>query len=197
MSQREVSAEDAYFHFLYAVAFGIPELKSRSNYTDALRNIESRTSYTTVCHEMHLVRFLDLVPHDENRIADAAELANTFLQNHGPFSPLEQSDILMRDASVLEVLVALAQRADFQIPLTVVVWMQIFIKNLGLEKYNDEYCLTHAIWPVHRAIKNFNGRNYKRNGNGGIFPLRRSSLNQRTVELWYQMGAYMTDQGMY
>jgi hypothetical protein len=180
-----VTLPPAYFNWLYDQLYSV-------------REMESWRSYTTVCTVMHQIEFKDLVPHDSNRIADAAELRAKFRdETPGRFEALELTNLMFPNATVFEVLFALADRADFMIPLTRPTWFRIFLENLKLAKYSDDYSLTHSAWPIHRIINRFNDRQYKRDGRGGIFPLRDPEADQRDVELWYQMGAYMTENRMY
>jgi hypothetical protein len=146
---------------------------------------------------MHQVAFTPLVPYDENRVADAAGLRNNFQKFAGSMGPEEISDLMMPDASVLEILIALADRADFMVPLTIKVWFRVFLENLNLDSKPDLVMRSRSTWPIERIINVFNNRAYKSNGKGGIFPLERPTKDQRQVELWYQMGAYMTERGMY
>jgi hypothetical protein len=160
------------------------------------RDVESAISYTLVCDRMHGITFKALVPHDENRIADGAELRNDFLIETEGFQ-LDQIDVMYPTASVFEVLVGLAKRADFMVDMSEMMWFTKFLMNLKLDRYTDEYCLTKPTWRVSRILTTFNERTYGADGRGGIFPLRRPLNDQRRVELWYQMGAYMTENRMY
>jgi hypothetical protein len=159
--------------------------------------VHDRLDLMAVCRLMHQVEFAALVPYDENRIAVAAELRNIFRRDAGPLSPLEVADLMTPNCSVFEVLIGLARQADDMIPLTLKVWFHIFIENLGLDRYDDEHVQRRSTWPAERIINTFNNRTYRPNGRGGIFPLRHPRHDQREVELWYQMGAYMTENGMY
>jgi hypothetical protein len=181
---RPPSIEEAYFRWLYDLVYEIWDPRSAQ-------------SFTVISSLMHQVIFTPLVPYDENRVADAAELRNEFLKTAYKAGPAETANIMIPDASVFEVLIELGRKADFMVPLTAKVWFQIFVENLKLDKYTDQFCLTRSTWPVERAINRFNNRTYRADGNGGIFPLRRPKHDQREVELWYQMGAYMTDNSMY
>ena len=179
-----LSIEEAYFHWLYDQVFEV-------------WNPRSPESFTTVCWLMNQVVFTPLVPYDENRIADAAELRNQFQQYAGSLGPEEISAVMLPDASVFEVLIALAGKADFMVPLSVRTWFRVFIENLKLDKYSDQYCQARSTWPIERTINIFNNRSYTPFGKGGIFPMRNPEHDQRKVELWYQMGAYMTENAMY
>lgn len=178
------SLAETYFHWLYDQVCDI-------------RDIDSPHSYMNVCWYMHQQVFAVYVSHDENRVSDASYLRNDFAKDLGNGRPMDVSDIMSPDATVLEVLIALARQADTMIPLMPKVWFQIFIENLNLWKWNDAYCSARPTWPISRIITTLNSRTYKPDGRGGIFPLTRPEHDQRTVELWYQMGAYMTDRRMY
>lgn len=153
--------------------------------------------YRTVCSVMHGTEFQVLVAHDDNRTGDGLELRRNYLRDHPHLKPPEMSAMMGSGVSVLEVLVALAIRADMMIPLTKPVWFQIFRENLNLEKFTDDYLRMRSVRPVYSVVQRFNNRTYTRNGRGGIFPLDHPDRDQRDVELWYQMGAYMTEKGMY
>jgi hypothetical protein len=146
---------------------------------------------------MHQVEFTPLVEFDENRVAVSSGLRNEFQHYAGSLGPAELSDLVEPDASVFEVLIGLAGQADDMIPLSIQTWFHIFIENLGLDRYTDEYLARRSDAPVERIIHNFNNRQYRPNGRGGIFPLRHPKEDQREVELWYQMGLYMTENRMY
>jgi hypothetical protein len=154
------------------------------------------SSYGTVCSRMHDIPFKALVPNDENRVADGAELRNLFLESCGG-EPLDRVHVMYPDATIFEVLVALAKRANCMIEMGEHEWFCIFLKNLRLDVYNDWYCLNHTTGRIETILRRFNDRNYLPSGRGGLFPLNRPMLDQRHVEVWYQMGAFMTEHSMY
>ncbi len=163
---------DLYFRWLYGL-IGFPFER------------ESPFSYTSVCSRMHIFEFQATVPHDSNRIADAIELRHSYLRENGPFT---------HPATVLEVLVALAQRAEYMGGDTTEEWFKIFIKNLGLYNHDDLACLKgKSSWSIDRKIRRFNERSYKADGEGGLFPLSKPNGDQRETELWYQLGAYINE----
>ena len=186
----ELTVADRYFRWLYDQTGLDREGLSGRQHTP-------ERCYTTVCWHMHQINFLALVPFDENRSKDGAELRKEFERQTGYLEPLDHADLLFPDITILEVLVALAKRAAFMIEGSPQRWFVIFVENLGLDRYTDDYCLIHSGWPIDRRLKTFNNRNYKANGQGGLFPLRIPHSDQKNVELWYQMGAYMTENLMY
>jgi len=173
-----------YFEWLYSQAFLYRDIDSGE--------VTSHLSYIHVADRMHNIWFKPLVEYDDNRIADGSELRQEFLLLHGG-----RRKNALASVSILEVLLGLARRANIMIDVSEHEWFSIFLANLNLDKFNDEYCLSHATGRVDRILNRFNDRRYDYNGNGGIFPLRRTKHDQRQVELWYQMGEYMTENNMY
>jgi len=159
----------------------------------------SGESYRIVCDVMHQMPFLVTIPHDDNREADGCELRNEFVFMHdlARFTPEELVHLMPHSASVFEVLVALARRADFLIEKTVAGWFRQFLSNLRLTKYPDSKVRPQDHFAIDRILRKFNERKYTSNGRGGIFPLTHPDQDQREVELWYQMAAYMTEKAMY
>ena len=159
-------------------------------------DIESSRSYITVCSIMHEMPFKAIVEFDENRAADGKELRSLFLSStRGTRVSFEDSELY--DPTVFEVLVGLASRGNYMVDIKDHVWFSIFLGNLRLARYSDFYCLTHPTWVIVRNIRKFNDRRYKSDGQGGLFPLKHALIDQRRVELWYQMAAYATEQGLY
>jgi hypothetical protein len=151
-------------------------------------------SYWQVCARMQDMTFLDLVEHDSNRIAEATNLRDRFLATLADVTPHDRNDLLFPDASIFEVLVALAERANYMVEMDMYKWFNIFLRNLGLDRYSDGYCLLHLTGNIDRILNRFNRRSYRANGhNGGLFPLEHPTRDQREVELWYQMGAYINE----
>jgi hypothetical protein len=178
------SLADRYFLWLYDQVCGV-------------RDVESPLSLTLICSRMHAMPFLPLVPHDENRVAQGGELRNEFVNSNFVRNPLKAVDLMIPDTTVFEVLISLCKAADFMVGFGPEWWFSLFVRNLSIGRYNDLFSLTRTPWPVDRALRRFNERKYKANGEGGLFPLKLPNEDQRKVELWYQMGAYMTENNMY
>jgi hypothetical protein len=160
---------------------------------------ENWRSFTQLTRTMHNIEFKALVDYDENRIADAVGFRNNY-NRLWPSEGLALSDLMEPDATIFEVLFGLAKRADDMIPMTVAAWFRCFIENLGLAHYNDEYCMRRVVAPAVRILNRFNDRTYKKDGRGGIFPLKKlptGVLDMTDVELWYQMGYWMTEKQLY
>lgn len=156
-------------------------------------------SYAKICSRMHQVKFNWSVPNDDNRAADGKELRELFLDEEEHRDPGDyDEEWLGLDASVFEVLVALCHRANYMIDADVEQFFETLLINLKLTDCFDA-ALTNAAADtrVARIIEKFNERQYSRSGQGGLFPLKHPSKDQREVEIWYQMAEYMTENQMY
>lgn len=166
-----------------------------TRYFDWLYDQIQGGSYVLLTQVMHETTFRVLVSHDENRVGDVGELRQNFM-SMTRIEPLDESDLMLPDATMFEVLVCLARRAEYQTNLPMQVWFGMFIENLGLRNYTDDRFAQHRRQAV-QILQRFNNRLYRPNGQGGLFPLRNPRGDQRLVELWYQMGFYLTENEMY
>lgn len=178
--------EERYFSWLYS--------KVRATRDDA-----PGMSYMQVCSRMHRVKFNWSIPNDDNRAADGKELRVEFLDQEEHRDPENgDKEWLGLDASVFEVLVALCLRANFNIGIDVEQFFETLLINLSLTDCFDAALTSERNRQrVSRVIKKFNERQYSHNGQGGLFPLQDPQSDQREVEIWYQMAAYMTENKMY
>ena len=159
-------------------------------------------SYWILLSELHKRPFYSFVDHDENRASDGIELREEYLRDiHYPmYIELEG------ECSVLEMLIGLARRMDFETSdpydfsessNRTPYWFWEMLDNLGFLPFDDESYVEYGgkVF-VNREIDRLLERGYSRNGNGGLFPLESSSKDQRKVELWYQMNAYLREREM-
>jgi len=93
--------------------------------------------------------------------------------------------------SVLEMLIPLARRAEFDTDIPMRDWFWTFLRNLGIDEMNDATPAVKAR--VDPILERLIWRRYRRDGLGGLFPLRRPMEDQREVEIWYQFCAYLTE----
>lgn len=155
-------------------------------------------SWWILMKDLHNKKFYSLIPHDENRAFDGLELREDYLRElwYPKYYEIDG------ECSVLEMLIGLARRIDYETvdPYTddqddkTVYWFWEMIDNLGLLMFDDEsYVEYGGMYQVNKILKNFVERRYSRNGKGGLFPLNHSGKDQRRVEIWYQMSAYLNE----
>jgi hypothetical protein len=130
------------------------------------------------------------IPNDDNRAEDGLKLRERF--------ELESSLRLLDlgECRMLEFLIALAIRLnesvyDHNNPDQTPYWFWILIKNLQLDEYDDYYPFDKIHVDIKLVFMRLNRRLYTTSGYGGLFPLEEPKEDQRKVEIWYQMMAYL------
>jgi hypothetical protein len=168
--------DELYFQWLYNQIGGSKSENPNRTYWRMLR--------TLYCKE-----FVWIVPNDDNRIADGKDLRYEFVDQSG----LNDVDLgwIQLPCSMLELLIGLSRRLSFEAEGEPRDWFWHMIENLRLLVYKDS-----KPWPeqsVHDILDRVIWRTYEPSGHGGIFPLSYAQEDQRKVELWYQMCAYILE----
>lgn len=168
--------DELYFVWLYAQVGTVRQRKSKNTYWNLLRLLYTK-------------EFVWWVPNDDNRAQDGRELRTEFLLEERITPSNEQWEALGCD--LFELLVALSRRLSFITGEESRTWFWIMIENLGLYQYNDRVDIPKDR--VEEILEGLIYRTYDPDGNGGLFPLRNPTVDQRQVELWYQASAYIAE----
>lgn len=117
---------------------------------------------------------------DDNRNQDALDLRERVGSLYDVEVPISSP------ASCLEILVALAERMNGEFDFkTAAEWFLIMLDNLSLLEYSKtSERVKIGIWL---------NRHFNPDGYGGLFPLKDPKEDQRKVEIWYQMYAYIEE----
>ncbi len=167
-----------------------------NTYTRWLRGLVHKSGpspYDILFDMAFVIRYEYFVPNDYNRAQDGLNLRSRFEYE----TSLKLPDL--GECRILEFLIALAIRLneavyDNRNPNREPFWFWTLIDNLGLDKYNDEYDFYRIHTGIESIFRCLNNRLYNDNGSGGgVFPLKNPELNQRDVEVWYQMMAYLQE----
>ena len=144
---------------------------------------------------MHLQRteFVVKLAMDANRVEDARGLRNEYLELTGLSRGIIEAPI-----SVLEVLIALAHRGEWEIMHDpelgdrTYLWFWTMIYNLGLDKFAYRGALDRpdVDLKVTQILENFMARKYSKDGKGGIFQNKTGQIDMRREELWNQICYY-------
>ena len=144
-----------------------------------------RRGYDMLFEQLHETAFIFILPFDSNREGDGLYLRKRMgIRDR-------------RQCSVLEMLVAFSDRAFKEYfagcvdTAADVFW--IMLHNLGLDGFADN---VYDDVEVAEILDTWLNRRFDANGNGSIFPLRRTNRDQRDVEIWSQMNEYV-NQFMY
>lgn len=140
---------------------------------------------------------VDGIPGDANRFSDAWDLRDQFADANGEMLSGTEDEW---PVSVLEVLVILAMKMVYlsdDSPVRndddqVGYFYHEMLHNLGIdEDFGGTSESKEKL--IRKVITKCLKRRYSKDGSGGLFPLRRPREDQRGVELWYQMNAYMIE----
>lgn len=147
--------------------------------------------YWSLARKLHKKEFVWLVANDDNRVEDGRELRYVFSYETGTMlTPAWHSF----GVSMLEVLIALSERLAFLAERTPREWFWELMANLDLEQFSDERYTKRKEREIDRILDRVIWRTYSYSGEGGLFPLEFPTQDQRKVELWYQMNAYIVAQ---
>lgn len=169
----------------------------RQDYFDWLCSIVGERDRLLLLRSLHERDFVAVLDKDSNRAMDGMELRDEYFETN----PYYESGALDGPCSVLEMLIGLARRIDFDLKKTdfdrdrTADWFWIMIENLGLEGYTDEdfYDGEGAEFAISETIDTWLSREYLPDGRGGLFPLRWPSADQRDVEIWYQKEQFLKE----
>lgn len=174
----EGTLDDRYFEWLYGQIASV-------------RNKNPARSYWNLARQLYTTRFIHFVPNDDNRALDGQELRYEFLSET---SEVEiDSSWMLLECSMLEMMIALARRAAFESESEAADWFGTFLENIEIDRYTDARYNAEIAKEVDETLERVNKRTYSQDGTGGLFPLREATQDQRTVELWYQMSAYLLE----
>lgn len=166
---REQTIEEAYFEWLAAQA---QPVRGRQTYYDL---------HSVLFHK----EFIEIVPNDDNRIADGLDLLGEFWTEMG----MEVESVEGRSCSFLELVIGLSRRLSFVAGGDPITWAWILLGNIGLHSVADPLTTRGAVY-VNEVCDRVIHRRYRADGVGGFFPLSYVEEDQREVELWYQLNAY-------
>lgn len=170
--------DELYFEWLYSKISTLRRRRAELNHFKLMRIIFQK-------------EYVWLIPNDDNRVNDGTDLRIRFIEE----MELDEvdPDWLGQGCSMLEMLIGLSYRYSFETNIPYRVCFSEMIHNLGLQDYNDSVDIPQA--DVEDTLDKVIWRTYSRNGRGGLFPLKNARSDQRDVELWYQLSAYIIERG--
>lgn len=155
----------------------------------SLRHRNPSRTYWKLLRQLYITEFVWFVPNDDNRLVDGRDLRIEFFrENPGVGHDPEWEEL---GCSMLELLVALSRQLTFEAEGEPAAWFWHMLENLELAECNDD--VNFDPWEVDQILGRVIWRTYLPNGYGGLFPLQRPEEDQRDVELWYQLSAYVLE----
>lgn len=164
---------------------------SEDKYFDWLLQKVGADHHISLCTQLYNTDFNWFVANDDNRVEDGKQLRSEFidefkLKTFGHW-------IISKPCSMFELILGISYRLSYDTEYDIDIWFWEIIQNLNLTQYKDDYYDKSVTRYVDDVLAMVNDRTYKKNGNGGLFPLKHSNEDQRKVEIWYQMSAYLLE----
>ena len=163
-----------------------------------------RSSYSKLLNGLWSTIFQCILPLDRNRVSDGVNMRCAFAESIG-ININDYSDRIATElrnlyyykpCSVLEMMVALAVRAEDQIMQDskigdrVSFWFMEMIKTLGLESMTDSR-FDQSYFDECMDI--FLHRQYLYNGDGGLFRVDNPKRDMRDTDIWIQCMWYLDE----
>lgn len=160
-----------------------------------LQLVSGKPNYRRLMRHLFNVDFRFTILMDENRADDGVDLRYSFGRERGYEKRTIQTLLDYRPCSILEMMVALANRCeehimgDPELGDRTDVWFWSMIRSLGLDcMYDSRY---DAIY-VDEVLERFLNHRYKSNGKGGLFTIVGNyRVDLRKEEIWQQMNHYI------
>ncbi len=150
--------------------------------------------YNNMAMALHELSFRPavVVHTDLNRANDGLRLRVDFMERYGASG----SSTNRGPCTMLEFIIGLAKRMSFLMgeedhPSKTPYYFWRIIGNLGLMRATDSN--QYTMFLVEDAVNHVLDRSYEASGVGGLFPLKHPSEDQRKVEIWYQMQAWLSE----
>ena len=154
--------------------------------------LNEHPDYYNLLGQLFNTNYAPRVGNDIDRAADGVNLRREFADKD-EWDEDEVTDDICDPCSVLEMMWALAKRMAFHTYKRgesdkTIYWFWVMICNLGLDKYPDSDYYKSSVRAI---LRRWQTGKYEKDGSGGLFPLKNpENLDQREVEIWYQMSAY-------
>lgn len=161
-----------------------------------VQNLNPARSHWKLLHQLYTTQYSWFIPNDDNRVEDGKGLRLGFLRETRYKLDDPNGLFLNIECSVLEMIIALSQRAASLTDEQPVEWFWRMVHNLGFDGCTDDLWEVSMEEDLEETLNRLNRRGYGPNGLGGLFPLHHAENDQRKVELWYQLQAYIFE-GLY
>jgi hypothetical protein len=159
----------------------------------SLRLVNPSRTYWSLMRQLFAKEFVWLIANDDNRAEDGRELRSEFVEDY--HVDIRDRNWWNSGCSVLEMLIGVSRRLAFEDDSRPRTWFWELLDNLEVSEFTDQYYRTHANAEeeIDDRLNTLIWRTYSPDGRGGLFPLRKPTADQREVEIWYQLNAYLLE----
>jgi hypothetical protein len=159
-----------------------------------IQKVNTVEDYTYLLRELFNIEFYSFIKYDEDRGMDGLVFREDWANEVG-----YQGSLDFGAANVLEVLLGIANRIEFQLFWTHYIdeWddVRIFwdmIDNLGLiDMYGT--LSRYTFDEINENVTHFMNKEYFRHKKGNIFVLQDDPRDLRKLNIWTQMGLYVRE----
>ena len=158
---------------------------------------KQKRPYYVLLDYLNSIDFDYSIDMDANRFEDGIDLRYRFGYDHGLDESIIEMQLDDHACSVLEMMVALSLKIEEHIMNDPDIgdrtheWFWERIDNLGLSDMDDTYFDEEITFEI---VERFLTREYKKNGEGGLFIIYDKNKDMRDVEIWCQMNWYLVEQ---
>ena len=163
----------------------------------AMSATETR-KYAKLFDKLASMEFIWLHPRDENRAVDGLDMRIEFSYETGLI--LDSSSGILPKCTVFEMLAGLAYRCEHQLMRNLSYgdrskqWFFEMLDNLGLLDFDSKSWDLKVEDEVFDRVHTFLYRKYRVDGSGGgLFPIKKRGINQKTEEIWVQLMTYLSE----
>lgn len=186
-----------YFDYLESLVMPVPDA-IRNPLKHATDVVAPDNTYRILFRVLFETEFYWTLERDSNRAGDAYAMREAFIKERLPeFADMSYNELGMDGPiTFLEMVIALCQRVERDITYNQYSARDLFwsiMANLKLIWFFDGNIADEDVNYTKGALTTVMDREYGRNGDGGMFPLKSSAKDQRTVEIWYQANAWLVE----
>jgi hypothetical protein len=153
-----------------------------------------RRTYWHLLAQLHHKRFVSKVKLDWNRVQDGKDLRREFLGVVGLDPDPNWLEDEKQCCTFLELMVVLSRKLAYDLGNEPSHWFWELVGNLELTKYWDRARRSPmAERGIDDILNRVMLREYAPDGQGGFFPLQGPNEDQRGIQLWDQLNAYVLE----
>ena len=160
-----------------------------------------KCKHNMLFEQLYNTDFIYILDEDQNRYKDGTYLRVDYINSLGIDVDYNVELLYSKPCNVLEMLISLVVRMDRDYvgdpenPNPAELFYQLLF-NLNLLQYYDivySRDCEAAKNEVNKVLETWMWRRFNKDGEGSIFPLRRTFKNQKLNDIWSQMNEYLCE----
>lgn len=157
-----------------------------SDYYIWLRDMVDRDSYQKLLKQLDTTPFEWILALDKNRSEGGLQLRVKYSMEYS----VDLDDVRTGPCTVLEMLIGVADHMMDQLTCDIYTWFWQLVENVHLEQFDDD---NYDPRGVEFILNSWLHRNFGKDGEGSIFPLKCYDGDCRYIDIWSQMNAWINE----